>query len=67
MTYSNAEQERRYRSGSLAFLIFGAILPLCWLILMRRGYWGSIKALIAWMLFAMLTFMAYVLISGGGV
>ncbi len=67
MTYSNAEQERWYRGGSLVFLIFGAILPLCWLILMRRGYWGNIKALIAWMLFAMLTFMAYVLVSGGGV
>jgi protein-S-isoprenylcysteine O-methyltransferase Ste14 len=67
MTYSNAEQEGWYRGGSLAFLIFGAILRLCWLILMRRGYWGNIKALIAWMLFAMLTFMAYVLISGGGV
>jgi VIT1/CCC1 family predicted Fe2+/Mn2+ transporter len=67
MTYSNAEQEGWYRGGSLVFLIFGAILPLCWLILMRRGYWGNIKAIIAWLLFAMLTFMAYVLVSGGGV
>lgn len=67
MTYSNAEQERWYRGGSLAFLILGAILPMCWLLLMRRGYWGNIKAIIAWMLFAMLAFMGYVLISGGGI
>ncbi|MEG3158901.1 hypothetical protein U1763_00135 [Sphingomonas sp. LB2R24] len=67
MTYSNAEQERWYRGGSLAFLIFGAILPLSWLLLIRRGCWGNIKAIIAWMIFAMLTFMGYVLISGGGI
>ncbi|WP_156359221.1 hypothetical protein [Sphingomonas sp. Leaf242] len=67
MTYSNAEQERWYRGGSLAFLIFGAIFPMCWLILMRRGYWGNVKAIIAWMLFAMLAFIGYVLMSGGGI
>ncbi len=67
MTYSNADQERGYRGGSLAFLILGAILPMCGLLLMRRGYWGNIKALIAWMLFAMLAFMGYVLMSGGGI
>lgn len=67
MTYSNAEQERWYRGGSLAFLIFGAILPMCWLLLMRRGSRGNIKAISAWMIFAMLTFMGYVLISGGGI
>jgi hypothetical protein len=67
MSYPNIEQERWYRGGSLAFLILGAIFPICWLVLIRRGRWGSIKAIFAWMFAALLAFMGYVLMSGGGI
>lgn len=67
LSYSNAEQERWYRGGSLAFLGLGALLPMCWLVLIKRGYRGSIKAIVAWMFAALLAFMGYVLVSGGAI
>jgi hypothetical protein len=67
MFYFNVGQERWYRGGSLAFLILGALVPICWLVLIRRGYWGSAKAIAAWMFAALLAFMVYVLLSGGGI
>jgi hypothetical protein len=67
MFYFDAGQERWYRGGSLAFLVLGALVPICWLVLIRRGYWGSAKAIAAWMFVALLAFTVYVLLSGGGI
>ena len=67
MPYFNAGQERWYRGGSLAFLFLGALVPICWLVLIRRGHWGNAKAIAAWTFAALLAFMAYVLLSGGGI
>jgi hypothetical protein len=67
MFYFDAGQERWYRGGSIAFLVLGALVPICWLLLIIRGYWGSAKAIAAWMFAALLAFTVYVLLSGGGI
>jgi hypothetical protein len=67
MPYFNVGQELWYRGGSLTFLILGALVPICWRILIKRGYWGSAKPIAAWMFAALITFIGYVLLSGGGI
>jgi hypothetical protein len=65
--YSSWEQELFYRYGSMAFLIFGAILPGVVLFVYGRRIAWAAKASVVWMFFVMLGFFSYIFNSGGGV
>ncbi|MFN6934249.1 MAG: hypothetical protein ACK4NZ_03745 [Tsuneonella sp.] len=63
--YSNSEQEIWYRYGSLGFFVGGAVLPAIALFAFRRCWW-VVVAVTAWMLMALLAFIWFVMMSGGG-
>ena len=65
--YSNAAQEAWYRGGSIAFLTLGAILPIVVLIFIARKHRGSATPITIWMFAALLAFIGYAFMSGGGV
>jgi hypothetical protein len=64
--YSSPEQETWYRYRSLAFFLWGAILPTVILWLGRRSPMIVAGATV-WMFLALVLFGGYVLNSGGGV
>ena len=64
--YFNNEQELWYRYGSLAFFVAGVVLPAFVLFSARRSA-GVIAGSIAWMIVTLLAFVAYALMSSGGV
>ena len=65
--YSSAAQMTWYRGGSIAFLSLGAILPIAALLAIARRHRGIGTALTLWMCVALLAFLSYVFMSGGGV
>jgi hypothetical protein len=65
--FSSPEQERWYRYGSLAFFIFGAVLPSIALKFSIRRSRTAVVALTLWMTAALLGFLYYAMLSTGGV
>jgi hypothetical protein len=65
--YSSVTQENWYRYGSISFLCVGAILPAAALLLIARRFPIVIIASIVWMFAALLAFLDYMFMSGGGV
>lgn len=65
--YSGLAQALWYRGGAVGFLIFGALLPGGALLLPARRRPALAPAALAWMLCVWLPFVAYVLMSGGGI
>lgn len=63
--FSSFEQELWYRYGSITFLLAGAALPA--VILFRGGPRWLVYATVPWMLTALLSFAAWVMMSGGGI
>jgi len=64
--YSSRQQELWYRYGSLGFFIAGVVLPAFVLFSTRRSA-GQIAGAIAWMIATLFGFVAYALMSTGGV
>jgi hypothetical protein len=65
--YSSAAQETWYRGGSIGFLIFGAIMPICELLFILRKKRGSIFAVAIWACASLTALLCYVFMSSGGV
>ena len=65
--YSSWEQEKWYRYGSLGFLVIGALLPAAVLALGARRSPVMIWVIGYWLVFGLLGFSYYALMSGGGV
>lgn len=65
--YASVRQEIWYRGGSISFVMFGAVLPMAAaLVFARRSpKWASALAL--WMFAALLAFVGYAFMSGGGI
>ena len=66
-SYSSAAQEDWYRGGSIALLVFGAILPVAALLFIARRRRGSVTAVTIWLGVSLIVFIYYVFMSGGGV
>ena len=64
--YSSNVQELWYRYGSLAFFVAGVAVPAFVLFSARRSA-GVLAGSIAWMIVTLLAFVAYALMSSGGV
>ena len=64
--YSSLEQELWYRYGSLGFVLLGVVLPASSLFAARRFPW-IIVASSVWMLVALIGFVWFAMMSGGGV
>ena len=65
--YSSPAQELYYRYGSIAFFVFGAVVPGAILIWgPRQSRWIAL-GLVVWMSVLALAFVNYVFLSRGGV
>ena len=64
--YSSAQQEFWYRWVSLAFLLFGAVIPALVAFKGSRRLIGLQKLLLIWLVVSLLGFCSYVGMSGGG-
>jgi VIT1/CCC1 family predicted Fe2+/Mn2+ transporter len=65
--YSSAAQETWYRGGSITFLGLGAILPITVLVFISRRYRQFVTSVTVWLCAALLAFVCYVFMSGGGI
>ena len=64
--YSGAEQEAWYRYRSLAFFVFGAVIPAATLYIGRKSA-KFVQVAVVWLSCALALFAVYVMYSGGGV
>ena len=65
--YASVRHEIWYRGGSIGFFIVGAIVPLATSLAFTRRSPNWASACAIWMFAALLAFLGYVYMSGGGV
>ena len=64
--YSSWQQELWYRYGSIGFFLAGSVLPAIAVFWGRRSP-AVLLATVSWLLLALLVFIGYAMVSGGGV